>query len=90
MYEIPSGHDGASEGLEARRTNFYQGIIMKTAQKNLSGKIVSIIFTIIMAFYFFYQIVLGNPFFDDVSPTILTGLFFVLGVLGILVAFRKS
>jgi hypothetical protein len=65
---------------------------MKTAKahRNLSFKIVSIIFTLITAFYFIYQLILGNSFYEDVSPAVITGLFFLMGIAGIFISFRKS
>jgi hypothetical protein len=53
-------------------------------------KIVVFAFLIIMIFYTYYQYLVGNPFFDDISPIIPTVFFLVIAVTAVFAVFKKK
>lgn len=55
-----------------------------------AGKIISITFTVIMGIFTFYQLAVGNPFYDEISPFIATLAFFVIGIIGVIFVFRMK
>jgi hypothetical protein len=55
-----------------------------------SVKIIIIAFTVLFSIIAFYQILIGNPFSDPVSPVVIFVLAFLMGVLGIIALIREG
>lgn len=55
-----------------------------------SAKVITIVFTSFLALFLFYQILIGNPFFDPVSPVVVILCTFLMGVLGVVILIKEG
>lgn len=55
----------------------------------LATRIIIITFTVLMAFFLFYQYQVGNPFFDEINPIYSILCYLFLGITAIVAIVKK-